>query len=421
MTTSPKILSVNVSDTSGGAARAAYRIHNAVNLYGGNSTMFVKNRSLKEPDILAVSDYDRPNGLTTAYRFVENKIKNKIQHHRWAAYPEREDAFMSDLRSSSIYGAFQKIDFDILHLHWVNLRFLDLNELTRVRKPIVWTLHDSWPFTGVCHYFAECERYQQSCGACPHLHSGRETDLSYAVWHSKQKIYEKLDLHIVSPSHWLADAARHSGLFEKFPVSVIPNPIDAAFFSPGNREEACAALGLDPAKKYLLYGAMNAIKDKRKGFAELLYALKKLPLSVKTDYVLLVMGTDQVLEELDVEMEVHYLGLIREDEKLRNAYRVASVMLVPSLNENLSNVIMESMACGTPVVAFNIGGNADMIDHLQNGYLADELNTDDLARGIEWCLVHTNQINPEIKVNQVFRQSLVAERYMNFYRELYSR
>lgn len=422
MTKSPKILSVNVSDTSGGAARAAYRIHKAVNLYGGNSTMFVKNRSLKEPDILAVSDYDRPNGLTTAYRFVENKIKNKIQHHRWAAYPEREDAFMSDLRSSSIHGAFQKIDFDILHLHWVNLRFLDLNELTRVRKPIVWTLHDSWPFTGVCHYFYDCKHYHETCGTCPHLHSGRENDLSHAVWQSKQKIYEKLDLHIVSPSNWLADAARHSGLFKRFPVSVIPNPIDTAFFSPGNREEACAALGLDPTKKYLLFSAMNALKDKNKGFSQLVVALGLLEKRYDiSGLCLLIVGSSEMKTISDIKIHIQNLGIIKDDKAMIQVLRAATITITPSLSENLSNGIMESMACGTPVVAFNIGGNADMIDHLQNGYLADELNTDDLARGIEWCLVHTNQINPEIKVNQVFRQSLVAERYMNFYRELYSR
>ncbi|MCE5332608.1 MAG: glycosyltransferase, partial [Bacteroidales bacterium] len=212
MNTTPPILSVNVSDSSGGAARAAYRIHCAVNQYGANSRMLVRDKTLNDETILSVSQFDHPSPIKHIYRYIQNKLKNKAQHYRLDKYPGKEDVFMSDLRSASIHGAFQKIDFDILHLHWINLRFLDLKELQNVHKPIVWTLHDCWPFTGICHYFYDCDRYVKSCGNCPFLHSGKENDLSHQIWKQKKQLYNELDLHIVTPSRWLAEAARKSSL-----------------------------------------------------------------------------------------------------------------------------------------------------------------------------------------------------------------
>lgn len=421
-----KILTVNVSDSSGGAARAAYRIHKAVMNAGVEGQFLVKNKYLADASVIAVDSFDKKYPFSNIIRYVQHKIKNKIQQARWRPYANREDVFMSDLRSSAIHGALQKIDFDILHLHWVNLRFLDLNELVRVRKPIVWTLHDSWPFTGVCHYFYDCKHYHETCGTCPHLHSGRENDLSHAIWLSKQKIYEKLDLHIVSPSNWLADAARHSGLFKTFPVSVIPNPIDTAFFSPGNREEACAALGLDPTKKYLLFSAMNALKDKNKGFSQLVVALGLLEKRYDiSGLCLLIVGSSEMKTISDIKIHIQNLGIIKDDKAMIQVLRAATITITPSLSENLSNGIMESMACGTPVVAFNIGGNADMIDHLQNGYLADELNTDDLARGIEWCLEpERNEMysqNARNKVLQNFNSEKIAGMYMDLFDRISSK
>ena len=183
-----KILAVNVSDASGGAARAAYRIHNAVRSLDVNSRMLVKNKCTEDDDVLTILDFDKKNIFSPVFRFIQHKIKNKLQQARWRQYPNKEDVFLSDLRSTSLHGALQKIDYDILHLHWINLRFLDLNGLKRVRKPIVWTLHDCWPFTGVCHYFYDCERYKTSCGTCPFLHSCNNNDLSYKIWKRKKKI-----------------------------------------------------------------------------------------------------------------------------------------------------------------------------------------------------------------------------------------
>ena len=418
-----KILSVNISDSSGGAARAAYRIQQAVNKQEVHSRMLVKHKGLNDDNSMSVSQFDHPNIIKNSFRYIQKKFKNKLQHRIWNKYPNREDFFMSDLRSESLHGALQKIDFDILHLHWINLRFFHLKELKTVNKPIVWTLHDCWAFTGICHYFYECEKYKSNCGDCPFLHSGVENDLSRRIWKKKNKIYQGLDLHIVTPSRWLGEAAKQSSLFQKFPVTVIPNPIDTKIFCPGSREDTCKALRLKSDKTYILYGAMNAVKDSRKGFKELLAALnvfKHSELKNKTE--LLLFGAEENDVKMSAPIEVTYLGMINNDETMVKIYQSAAVMVVPSLSENLSNVIMESLACGTPVAAFNIGGNSDMIDHKQNGYLAEPINPEDLAAGIAWCLENNTSgelsRNARAKVEEKYSMERVGEKYVELYKGL---
>lgn len=425
MNTTPPILSVNVSDSSGGAARAAYRIHCAVNQYGANSRMLVRDKTLNDETILSVSQFDHPSPIKHIYRYIQNKLKNKAQHYRLDKYPGKEDVFMSDLRSASIHGAFQKIDFDILHLHWINLRFLDLKELQNVHKPIVWTLHDCWPFTGICHYFYDCDRYVKSCGNCPFLHSGKENDLSHQIWKQKKQLYNELDLHIVTPSRWLAEAARKSSLFSEFPVTVIPNPINSVLYSPGEKQQACKVFELDSNKNYVLYGAMNAINDKNKGFIQLIDAIHYYSQTFnEEDFILLVAGAEKPLDGLQTKIKVQYLGAIQDDKKMVAAYRSASVVVVPSLSENLSNTIMEALSCGAPVVAFNVGGNSDMIDHQQNGYLAEPYDSEDLAKGIEWCIKHNEDHhlsnNARKKVEENYSMEIVAKKYMDLYNSIYS-
>lgn len=417
-----KVLTVNVSDSSGGAARAAYRIHKAVMTAGVDGKFLVKNKYLADTSVIAVDSFDKKYPFSNIISYVQHKIKNKIQLARWRPYPNRDDVFLSDLRSSEIHGALQKIDFDILHLHWINLRFLDLRELRKINKPIVWTLHDCWAFTGICHYFYDCERYTQGCGKCPHLHSNNANDLSAKVWQQKKQIYQGFNMYIVTPSHWLADAARKSSLFSQFPVSVIPNPIDTEYFCPGNKAEACEELKLDVNKKYILFGAMNAVNDRNKGFVEFKKTIQYFEQHYNDGNTeILIFGSNEAPDMGLNHIAIKNLGMLH-DKKLLAAYRAAHVMVVPSLSENLSNIIMESLACGTPVVAFNIGGNADMIDHMKNGYLAQSLDIEDLAKGVNYCLLN----NADGALTEAAREKVVAnfgiktigEHYIKLYKTL---
>lgn len=385
-----KVLSVCTSDSGGGAPRAAYRIHQGMRGFGIDSRMLVKNKHYKDANVISIDDFIPHNFFYQACDWVGEKIKNKIQHLRWNRYPNRDQVFMSDLRGMDLCGALKKLDYDVLHLHWINRRFIQVKDLPK-DKPVVWTLHDSWPFCGICHYFLECEAYQQQCGCCTFLHSNKANDLSHKVWKKKADAYEDLDLHIVCPSRWLADCAKRSSLFGRFPVEVIPNCLNVEEFRPldengiSSRWQKLQEIG--QKKPLLLFGAVNAAQDKIKGFAHLISALKLLERQGhKNDFELVVFGATQSELSMNVDIPIHFVGYVDNTKELGALYNLASVMVVPSLTENLSYTIMESLSCGTPVVAFNIGGNGDMIEHKVNGYLAKEKDDADLAEGILWCL-----------------------------------
>lgn len=385
-----KVLSVCTSDAGGGAPRAAYRIHQSVRNLGVDSRMFVKNKYNNDPTVVSLNELVPENAFYKAFDWTRNKVKNKLQHTCWNRYPERDPIFMSDLRGTDLHGALRTLDYDVLHLHWFNNRFVSLEDLPK-DKPIVWTLHDSWPFCGICHYFFECKEYKHHCGCCPLLHSSKANDLSHQVWKKKAEVYKYLDLHIVTPSHWLGECAKQSSLLRRFPMSVIPNCLDVNAFRPFDESEISPRWRNFQEKRltkpFVLYGAMNAATDKIKGFANLLSALKILETQGRSDdFELIVFGATESELGMDINMPIHYVGYVVDTQELASLYNLASVMVVPSLTENLSCAIMESLSCGTPVVAFNIGGNGDMIEHKVNGCLAKEKDDADLAEGILWCL-----------------------------------
>lgn len=420
-----RVLSVCTS-LGGGAGRAAYRIHQGVRNLGVDSRMFVKNKQTQDPDVVALDAFVPTNPLYQAFDWVRNKCKNKIQHLRWNRYPEREQVYLSDLRGTDLHGALRKLDYDVLHLHWINQRFVPLEDLPK-DKPIVWTLHDSWPFCGICHYFFGCKEYQYQCGCCPSLHSSDSKDLSNRVWKKKAELYKNLDLHIVSPSQWLADCVRQSSLLKHFPVTVIPNCLDVEAFRPLNETEISSRWQNFQEKRktkpFVLYGAVNAATDQIKGFANLLSALRLLEQQGRgNDFELIVFGATESELSMDVNIPIHYVGFVGNTQDLASLYSLASVMVVPSLTENLSCAIMESLSCGTPVVAFNIGGNGDMIEHQVNGYLAKEKDDADLAKGILWCL-QNNEDNRlgyagREKVIRKYTYDLVCRQYLDLYKKV---
>lgn len=398
-----KVLSVNTNDTYGGAARAAMRIMQGVQQHGVETQMLVKEKHTKDTVVVPLQQFLPHNKLYRIADWIVQKVKNKYYHMLWNPYSKtKENVFMSDSRGMRLGGALQKLDYDVLHLHWINQRFIKLQDLPK-DKPIVWTLHDSWPFCGVCHYFVDCEQYKTHCGDCPMLHSGKEKDLAYRIFEEKMRAYKDLNLHIVTPSQWLGKCVKQSALFGRFPVTVIPNCLETDVYCPLSEQEIDERLSMailqNPAlhvlkraagemaaKPLILYGAMNAATDRIKGFTYLLSALQLLDkLGFEADLV--VFGANE--SDLPMQFEhvnVHFIGYVSDTDLLVTLYNLADVMVVPSLTENLSCAIMESLSCATPVCCFDIGGNSDMVEHQVNGYLAKEKDSEDLARGIRWCL-----------------------------------
>ena len=431
-----KVLSVNTNDSHGGAARAAMRIMQGVQQQRVETHMLVKEKHTQEAGVLPLQQFLPMNKLYRIADWVAQKMKNKYNRLLWRPYRKtKENVFMSDSRGTRLGGALKKLDYDILHLHWINQRFIRLQDLPK-DKPIVWTLHDSWPFCGVCHYFIDCTKYESHCGDCPMLHSGKNEDLAYRIFEEKLRAYRDLNLHIVTPSRWLGECAKQSALFSRFPVAVIPNCLDTDVYRPLTEPEIEARLevaiqhnpalrlakrvaGEKAAKPLILYGAMNAATDRIKGFASLLSALQLLD-KQGFEANLIVFGASE--SDLPMQFEhisVHFVGYISDTDTLVTLYNVADVMVVPSLTENLSCAIMESLSCATPVCCFNIGGNGDMVEHQMNGYLAKEKDSEELAQGIRWCLDNNKDGSLSTAARKKVLDNYTIERVGKQYADLY--
>jgi glycosyltransferase involved in cell wall biosynthesis len=256
------------------------------------------------------------------------------------------------------------------------------------------------------------------------LESDQEQDLSRWIWKRKAKAWESVNLTVVSPSKWLAGCARSSSLFQDKRIEVIPNGLDTQIYQPIERHLARARLKLPQDKLLILFGAMSSTSDRRKGFHLLQPALQKLGGSDWRDQVeLVVFGSSRPKSEPSFGFKTHYLGSLSDDFALSLVYAVADVFVAPSVQENLPNTVMEALACGTPCVAFKIGGMADLIEHQLNGYLAYPFEIEDLANGIAWVLADKKQhnllrANAREKADQEFTLAHQARQYVHLFQEL---
>ena len=405
-----KVLIVNSSDMIGGAARAAYRLHDTLLLSGINSHMLVDTKLSDDCRIIGRASYIE-RGVSRLRRVLD---RLPIKYYR-----SRSSTYFSPnwVPFSGLVERINNINPDVVHFHWVNQAMLSIPDISKIKAPIVWSLHDMWAFTGGCHYDEECRAYEHSCGKCKVLGSVKFNDLSRKIFYKKRSSYtENKNLTVVGLSQWIADCATRSSLFSNHRVVCLPNPIDTSVYTPLDKDIAREILRLPKDKQLVLFGAMGATSDPRKGYGELCSALAELD---SYDIELIVFGGTEPKIPAPFSIKAHYLGVLHDDVTLRVLYSAADVMVVPSLQENLSNAIMESLACATPVVGFDIGGNGDMVDHLQTGYLAKPFDTADLATGIRWVLNAKNHsklsVNARNKILEEFDSINVARRYIALY------
>jgi len=408
-----KILIVNAMDLSGGAARAAYRLHKSLLDQNIESQMIVQTKASKDITILG-HDSTIWKGL--------NKLRSIIDRIPVRFYKNRTKMLFSPswLGFNNLIDVINKTRPDIVHLHWINHGMIRIEDLKRIKAPIVWSLHDNWPFTGGCHIMWDCERYIDKCGQCPRLGSDKENDLSRWIWNRKRNVYNSLDnLTIIGLSKWILESSQKSSLLINKRHINLPNPIDTSSFKPLDKAKARELWNLPKSKKLILFGAMYAIKDINKGYEKLKVVLDNLE-DDNVEFV--VFGSGEPKVNPGFKFKAHYVGYIRDDIRLATLYSAADVMVVPSLQENLSYAIMESLSCATPVVAFNIGGNSDMIEHKNNGYLAEAYDTSDMAHGIDWILNNEKYSelcqNARKKVLNEFESSIVAKKYIKMYEDI---
>jgi len=416
-----KIVHVGTHDCVGGAARAAYRLHDGLKRLGQDSKMFVATKVSQDREVIRFEPSKRWGA-----RLFRALRRARIT---WAAgrksdVPPHGYSIISDDRS--VYSAepwYQCPEADLIQLHWV-ASFVDYGtffQLIPKSTPLVWTLHDMNPFTGGCHYDTGCGRFTERCGVCPQLGSRRQNDLSRQIWQRKRKAFGFLatnGLHIITPSKWLGEQLCQSSLLSRFPRSVIPNGIDTDVFQPRNRRVMRDALGISILAKVVLFVADGA-NDPRKGFKLLADALEGF--ESQSEIVLLSLGQGKPAE---FHRFPHFhVETIQDDRLLSFIYSCADVFVAPSLQDNLPNTVLESIACGTPVVGFRAGGIPEAIHDGKTGLLADLGNVQDLRRAL-LELTKDDSRRDEMSRNcrrfalEEYRLETQASRYLSLYREL---
>lgn len=402
------VLIVSHGDWIGGAGRAAYRTHISLRKLGVESSMLVQQKHTLDPSVIG------PYGVI---KKSAAKIRLFADQKPLLFYPNHDGVLFSPsfIPSPSLIAKINATDADVVNLHWVTGGMFSIEDFLKIKKPIVWTMHDNWLFTGGCHVKWECERYRERCGYCPRLNSKREYDLSRLGYARKEKLFRaRSDIKIVGPSQWITERAKESPMLKECQVQRIANPIDTELFKPIDKRLVRSLLNLPQDKRLILFGANSALRDKNKGYHLLAEALSRLSLE---NTELLVFGSSQPEGDSDLPVRAHFVGHLHDEFSLVALYNAADIFVVPSLQENLSYAIMESLACGVPVAAFHVGGNNDLIGHKQNGYLASPFDVEDLARGISWGLGSDKVVQEKCRemVVENFSEERIGREYLSLF------
>ncbi len=380
-----RVLIVNTAERTGGAAIAANRLLHALNHNGVEAQMLVRDRKTDAADVSSI-----PRSWRLKANFLWERgviwLNNGLS---------KRGIFQVDIANAGtdITTMREFHHADVIHLHWVNQGFLSLKQLERIfasGKPVVITMHDQWYFTGICHYSGMCDKYRMRCEKCPML-KGPGIDLARRVFDRKQAIYNGRNVTFVGCSRWIADLARQSHLTLGLNVTNVPNAIDTDVFTPMDKLAARTRFNLPTDKKLLLFGAQR-ITDERKGFSYLVEAYEhifKHHPTLPGNLGVVVLGGDADSVKSALPLPVYPVNYLSNETEIAQLYNAVDLFVTPSLQDNLPNTIVEAMACGTPCVGFNVGGIPEMINHKQDGYVADYCDSIDFAQGISWCLQET--------------------------------
>lgn len=408
-----RIVIVNTSERKGGAATAAHRLYKALAKEGHDVFMLVRDKQSNDPQVFSINEKPATRCMNRI-RFLWERLLIFITNRF-----NRKKLF----RVSTGHGIDLSehpllLSADIIHLHWVNQCFLSLNAIRKLaqRGNVVWTLHDLWPVTAVCHYPGECQKYKKGCSHCELLPPIAGYDWAKAVFREKARSGLE-QIYYIGCSEWITRKAKECQWVKQ--IVSIPNTIDRTLFRTKERTTARRRFNLPPDKTLLLFAADN-LSDTRKGAIYLVEACRLLKEKGK-EIELLFMGNAS--EELSSAFpyKVNNLGYLTDPEAIADAYNCANLFVIPSLEDNLPNTIIEAMACGVPCIGFRTGGIPEIIDHCQNGYLADRKDAAGLVTGIEWIIEHAGETLSAActgKVNRCYSETAVTEQYTFIYRKL---
>jgi glycosyltransferase involved in cell wall biosynthesis len=414
-----RVVHLNATDSGGGAARSALRLHESLRSAGVDSTLLVRCAAGRAPGVI--------EHRSLAGRAFP-RLRDRLDSLPWRRYASRDPAlFSSNVVPDRIPAAVRALGPSLVNLHWIGRGFMRIESLPRLRGPLVWTIHDSWPFTGGCHVPQGCDRFTVGCGACPALGSGRERDLSRKVWERKARAWSDLPLTLVAPSRWMATRAAASALFRSRRVEVIPNGIDTSVFRPSDPGAARARWGLPSDGATVLFAAMWAESDRNKGFHLLAPALAQVRLRGGARPHLLIAGSSTLHRHPDLTgVPARSLGELREEREMASAIAAADVVAVPSMQENFPNAVLEALACGRPVVAFDVGGMPDLVLPGTTGALVRPYDVRELAEAMRSILADPARAaemgrNGRRLVEGRLDLAAQARRYLDLYADLLPR
>ncbi|OAQ38445.1 hypothetical protein A5893_13530 [Pedobacter psychrophilus] len=415
-----KVCLINTADHGGGAPVACKRLLQALKPKV-DVNLLVQEK--KTDDEYIVSTIDNSLDL------FKSQANFYLERLPFIAFQERDKsvrfAFSPSNSGTDITQNKYIQNTDILHFHWINQGFLSLKNiksLFHLNKPIVWTLHDMWTFTGGCHYAGDCDHFLNQCGNCKFLRNPNKNDISHRGWLGKEEIYQQnKNIVFVACSEWLANVAKSSSLLKNFRIEAIPNPIKTEVYKPLYKTLLKKKWNIALEAKIVLFGAAN-INDKRKGLVYLLEALEILKKSnANSNIQVLLFGKNKSLDISQLPFPAKSFSIVNDEQQLVEIYNLADVFVLPSLEDNLPNMVMEALSCAIPVVAFDQGGIPEMLSHHQNGYIAKYKSSEDLANGISWVLnVEGEHLknNAREKVLNSYSEEVVAEKYLAVYKSL---
>ncbi len=404
-----KILHIVGGKISKGAARGAYWTHLGLREIGVDSFLYVQSAEIQDDHVKTVEK----TKFSMFWQLIMAEVIDKLPFLFYKI--KKGFSFSSGLHGNKIRHLREYKEADIIHLHWVNGGMISMREIKKIKKPVVWTIRDMWAFTGGCHYAMDCERYTQKCGRCPALNSNRKCDITRRLLRKKKKKFAG-DITLVGISNWVVESLNKSAVFKNHKKHVIHNCIDLDEFKPIDKRNAREILGLPSDKKLILCGAQY--NSPWKGFDKFIQSLEYISLK---DHVVLFFGKFDEKLISGKQFEYVNLGYIHDNTTLRLVYSAADVFVASSVQEAFGKTLIESMACGTPVVCFDATGPKDIVTHKYDGYKAKPFDTKDMASGIEW-LLQNNQYNvPAEKAKWTVRQKFSKETTAKKYRDLYKR